>query len=367
MGSVSVMQTQSLSRRSRATVQVDAARKLLQAGTLAPLVAMNGLAKSYYRVLWLGTAAREGVLAAMSPRAMSIAELATALALPDGSEDGLTAWLDLGESVGLLRREGSDYELRGIARTLARHANDAVAAFYTELVELHHPLVSQTIARLREDRPFAIADADAELIARSSRIAEPYLAAAIEAVVPRQGRVRLVEVGCGSGAHIRTAAELNPALTARGLELQEDAADQARRNIQSWGLADRVTIEVGDIRDAQGTADADVVTLHQNIYYFGQDERTDVLRHLGTFLAPGGRLLVTTICRGTGAAASGLDLWCAMTRGADRLPSADELVAHLREAGYGDAQALQLTPDGMFCAFIGSNASPADSGAGPLS
>ncbi len=48
-------------------------------------------------------------------------------------------------------------------------------------------------------------------------------------MLPLDRPIRLLEVGCGSGAHIRTAAHLNPRLTAVGLELQEPAADRRAR------------------------------------------------------------------------------------------------------------------------------------------
>lgn len=338
----------------RASLQADAGRKLLRTGTAPSLLAMSGLIKAYYKVLWLGTAARCGVLAQLSRRPQDAASLASALGLPDDSADTLAAWLDLGASVGLLATLGGRYRLRGLALALSRTSNDALAAFVTELTVLHHPLATEAIDRLRDSRPLQIADADAELIARSSRISDPFLAAAIERVVPPEGPVRLVEVGCGSGAHIRTAAALNPALTARGLELQEGAAALATRNIADWGLAGRVTIEVADVRAIKGAADADLVTLHQNIYYFPVGERVDLLRHLGGFLAPGGRLLVTTICRGSAPTAAGLDLWCASTRDADRLPSASELLQQVRDAGYRDAESVPLTPDGLLCAVVGT-------------
>lgn len=341
-------------RRATSSLQRSAAAKLIRSGTIRPLLTMNGLAKSYYRVLWLGTAERHGILRTLGQGPLGVPELAATLALPHQAHDALGAWLDLGAFVGLVRQRGERYALRGPAKPLAKASNDAVAAFYRELTELHHPLITEAIDRLRDGRPLELGDADSELIARSSRISDPYLAAALEQVVPGEGGVRLLEVGCGSGAHIRTAAALNPRLTAVGLELQSGAADLARDNIAAWGLADRVTVEVGDVRDRVGQGEFDLVTLHQNIYYFPVRERGALVRHLGEFLTPGGRLLVTTICRNGGHAAAGLDLWCAMTRGADRLPDPKELTETLRTAGFTDVAALQLTPDAMFYGFVGT-------------
>ena len=266
----------------------------------------------------------------------------------------MAAWLDLGVSVGLLARRGDEYGVRRAAASLLAPHNDSVAAFYTELSGLHHRLVAETPERLREGRPFELSDADPALIARTSRMSAPYIEAVMREVVPATGQVRLLEVGCGSGAHIATAAALNPQLTAVGLELQPEVADQARSNIERWVLSARVRIDDGDVRDRHGTGDADLVTLHQNIYYFRFCERVTLLRHLATHLRPGGHVVITTFCRSGAHAAAALDLWGAMTHGADRLPEIPELRAQLEEAGYTDVRAEQVTPDGMFCAFIGA-------------
>ena len=51
-------------------------------------------------------------------------------------------------------------------------------------------------------------------------------------------------------------------------------------------------------------ADFDLATMRQNIYYFPTAERPDLLRHVRGFLKPGGRLLLTTECRGDSTAAA---------------------------------------------------------------
>jgi SAM-dependent methyltransferase len=76
-----------------------------------------------------------------------------------------------------------------------------------------------------------------------------------------------------------------------------------------------------DVRTRAPHADFDLATLHNNIYYFPVVERVAVLRHVQAFLKPGGRLLVTTVCRGPGVAVDILNLWGAMTSGCGRLPA----------------------------------------------
>ena len=75
----------------------------------------------------------------------------------------------------------------------------------------------------------------------------PVVCEALDAEVPRDGPFRVLDVGCGSGGYLRHAAARNPALTALGLEVGPGLLALARRNVAAWGLADRVTVEEGDV------------------------------------------------------------------------------------------------------------------------
>lgn len=63
------------------------------------------------------------------------------------------------------------------------------------------------------------------------------------------------------------------------------------------------------------------LTMHQNIYYFREQEQTALFEHLSGFLAPGGTLLVTTAVRTGQLSSATLDLWGAMSEGTSRLPA----------------------------------------------
>ena len=122
-------------------------------------------------------------------------------------------------------------------------------------------------------------------------------------------------------------------------------------NLRSWGLESRVKIETGDIREKVPDEPFDIATLYNNIYYFPVEERVTILRHVGSFLKPGGFLLLTTLCQGGGFGADVLNLWGAVTRDCGRLPSEDELIRQLREAGYNDVKTRNLIPGDRFVAF----------------
>lgn len=327
---------------------------LARRGWLRPMIELGWLGRSAYRVAFRGAGLESGLLRELDHQPSSVAGLMSRLDFQPDMADGLASWLDAGVACGELSRDGEGrYVIRRQSlKKLLRPANDPVAAFTIEMATLHHRLLLETPRRLASGERFAVSEADPAVIARSSRLSEPWITSALERCAPQSEPVRLLEVGCGSGTHIRTAAQMNRQLTAVGLELQEPAAEIARRNIATWGLDERVEIAVGDIRDRTPDASADLVTLHQNIYYFREQDQVELFQHLAGFLAPGGTLLVMTAVRTGTLASATLDLWGAMSEGCSRLPVPDELVARMHEAGLRDARAAKLGSDGLYYAFV---------------
>ncbi len=334
-------------------MRAQTAIEILRQGQMRVLLRAMRLATPYYRLVWLVAAFRAGLLARLSGGAASFQELAKDMARQRSDHDWLRKWLELGVRVGELRCNNDRYTLAGfLARALARPQNDAIVAILEEVATLHHALVLDTPPRLARADRFTLAEQDGVLIARSSPLVRPFVHEAIDEVVPRRGAWRLLEVGAGSGTYIRHAAERNPELTALGLELQPQVAELANSNLRHWGLAGRAVVDTGDVRQRAAEAAFDLVTFHNNIYYFAVDERVALLRHARSFLKPGGRLLLTTACSGGGPVGVALDIWSAGTEGCGRLPAAAELVAQMREAGFADASSRSLVPGDSYYAFF---------------
>src|SRR5262249_55665459 len=154
------------------------------------------------------------------------------------------------------------------------------------MVRHHHSFLTEGLRRLRCGARFTLADLDGELVARAARALEPLVQEALDAEIPARGPFALLDVGCGAGDYLRHAAARNPALTGVGLELHPGLAEAARRNVAAWGLAERVRVGMGDIRDLQLGELYDLVTLHNNVYYFPVGARVALLRHLRGSLKP---------------------------------------------------------------------------------
>ncbi|HEV2400423.1 MAG TPA: class I SAM-dependent methyltransferase [Candidatus Sulfotelmatobacter sp.] len=325
--------------------------RLWREGQLSVLVGATGELKSFYKLTYLAAAGEAGLLKRLASGSATFDSLAEFFAADARGREALEAWLQFGIRLKLLRVGPRGYELRGLARKLALPENDPVLAMVEEVAELHHKLITGTIPKIRAGELWSLDDQDGELIARSSRVLEVFQAEIIESTFPARDVVRLLEIGCGSGVYLRYAAERNPSLTAIGLDLQPAVAEMARTNLRGWGLEKRMKVEVGDIREKVPDKAFDIATLYNNIYYFPVEERVKLLAHIGGFLKHGGFLLVTTCCQGGSLGAEALNLWAAATGGAGRLPSEDELVRQLREAGYKNVKTTNLTPGDRFVAF----------------
>lgn len=325
--------------------------KVARSGRMGALRSLTGVMSEYTRACFLVAAARAGLLKALSDGPLPLERLAARL--ESGALPELAAWLDVGVAVGELGQGARGYRLVGtLSRALADQKNDDVLAMLEELTGLHQRLVVDSPALLRENKRLSLADQPGDVVARSSRLLEPFVEAALAAVVPRRGPFRVLEAGCGSGTYLRHMTELNPELEVVGLELQPQVADQARENLERWGVTKRASVLCEDVRDHEPDGTFDLVTLHNNIYYFPTEERPSLLSHARNFLCPGGKLLATTATRGGSASVSVLNLWGAMTEGCGPLPTPEELCAALAQAGFAPVRSENLAaPFERFHAF----------------
>ena len=320
-------------------------------GQLSLMLSLMKTNQEFYRVCFINTAITEGIYQKMAYGAIDYKALHQALNLQN-SEEALKAWLNLGVSLGELKEADGKYTIKGsLSKKLSNPDNDAYVALLQEVVDMHYNYIMQTPKLLKQQKKFPFDEEYGRLIARSSRTIEPVIFAVVDSVVPTKGDFNLLEVGCGSAVYIKKACDRNPSLKATGLELQAEVAKFAEENIKNWQLANRVTIKTGDVRQYEDEAKFDLVTLHNNIYYFAVEERSDLARHLLKYLKPGGQLLITTGGQGGNPLTQVLNLWSVMTEGTGALPDPDELCEQLKAGGFTNVQAERLIPFESFWAF----------------
>lgn len=329
--------------------------ELIRTKQLFLMLKLAGLFTPFYRLSYIAALVNNGFLEILGEKPLSFDELAQKVGVDKEYFGALEAWLQAGMRLKEIGLEEGGYTLKGISGQLARAGNDSFLAIIQEVTSLHHQLILETPRKLRNGERWRLDDQDGEVIARSSRILEPFQREAIDATFPATKPLTLLEVGCGSGIYLKYAAERNPQLNAVGVELQPSVADMARRNIAGWGLQERVKIESGDIRGKTFEHPFDIVTLYNNVYYFPVSKRVELLAHLRSYLKPDGFLLLTTGCQGGQVTMEILNLWGATTQGCDRLPHEAEMIQQMEAAGFVNVKARNLLPGDSFYMFIGYN------------
>lgn len=313
-------------------------------GALAAVALLRDL-RPFVRLHFLVAAQRLGLLAALAERPAPVPELVERLGVE--RPDLLEMLLGVGVEVGALRRRGGAYGLRGrSAAALARPTGDALSALLDELV-LYHGRVYRDLPELVRGRPAPDYLADAgTIVARSSRVTEPFIAEWVRESLRGRPAPSLLDVGCGSGVYLRVAAESSPRATGAGIELRPDVAELARGNLAQWGIAERFQVLQGDARAVLGTLGRrfDVALAANNLYYFTPRERVDLFAQLRGALAPGGTLLVVSLFEGTGLATRDLELVLAATPGCYELPALDAVLGELRAAGFDAPTVSRLVP-----------------------
>ncbi len=101
----------------------------------------------------------------------------------------------------------------------------------------------------------------------------------------------ILDVGCGRGRHARTMARRGYRVT--GIDLSEEAIEEARTQAAAEGLDAITSFQVGDMREPACDACADgVVNLFTSFGYFETDaENERALAAMTTALPPGGWFL----------------------------------------------------------------------------
>ncbi|MXN79017.1 methyltransferase domain-containing protein [Burkholderia sp. 4701] len=324
---------------------------LLKEGKLISAILANSLHKPFYTLSYLAALKNCGMLDQLSSGPTPFEELKLSYAGDAKTREALEGWLQMGCRLKVLASTRKGYVLAGLARKLALPENDATLALLQEVASLHYRLISETPERIGNGELWLLDNQDGALTARASRALEPFVLEAIKKYIPASKPCNLLEIGCGSGVYIRHAAERNPRLTALGLELQENVAQIARDNVKQWGLNNTVEISAGDIRTIPVESKFDAATLHNNIYYFSVDERTQVLDRIRGLLKEGGELLITTCCQGGNLGIEALNLWAASNLHGGRLPEVEEMIHQLKQAGYEEVESSQLIPGDSFYAF----------------
>jgi SAM-dependent methyltransferase len=298
----------------------------------------------FVRLHYLAVAVDLGLLEELRRGPATDGELGARLAI--GNQPLFAAFLRLGQALGELRCRAGRWSLRGRrSSALAAPTADSMRAMVQAAVGYDAVVYAGLAGHLRGAPPGDYLRTTGAVIARASRLVEPVLAPLVRSLVAQRRPRRLLDVGCGTGVYLAHAATANPQLTGVGIDLDAGVVDLARTRLAEAGLAERFQVRHADVRSAElPAASFDLVLLFQNVYYFAEDERPDLLRRLRALLAPGGAVVLASLFAGRSLAAAHYDLLFQATAGCGPLPRHEELDRQLRDAGFTTTRWVQLMP-----------------------
>ena len=274
----------------------------------------------------------------------SLAELSTRLEVVE--PEVLQHLLDLAVHRRVLRRRAGQYRARSaLARGLVRDPDGPIASMLHEVTAYHADVFDRLPGRLQGEPPRAYLEQYGPLVAQSSRIMAPWIEGFTSHAIGGAVARSILEIGCGAGAYLATYAALQERHHGVGLDLDPAVAAAAQAFITQVGLDDRFAVRQGDVRHAKAWPEGpfDVVTAHQNVYYFNADERATLWQQCRHHLAETGKLVIVTPTSG-GPMSNYFSLILLSTKGCHDLPSIDDLTRELAEAGFQTIRRERLIP-----------------------
>ncbi len=259
----------------------------------------------------------------------------------------LEALLEMGVALKELSRDRDLYRIRGrISQALVTNQGDPLAALIQEHVSYHGSVYRHFAQRLTGGPLGEYLEETGSVVARSSRVLEPMVASFAKDLVRSARPLRLLEIGCGSGAYLHHAFTANREISGVAIDLRKDVVNEAIQNLNLWQIGDRFKVSVGDIRRPSAVLDGpfDIITLYNNIYYFDPTEYASLFRSLRSRLARNGTLGIVSMMKGKSLTSFQFDIVLRSTAGCARLPALSELGAVLRESGFNQVVSEKLMP-----------------------
>jgi cyclopropane fatty-acyl-phospholipid synthase-like methyltransferase len=148
----------------------------------------------------------------------------------------------------------------------------------------------------------------------------------------------------------------NANATGIGIDIDAAVVEQAKQNLENWGLRDTFTIIAGDIRSpAQGIEGTfDLITLYNVLHYFDSEKRIELLQTLRSMLSPDGTVAIATFLRSKGKdlGAANLNMVNSSLRGLAPLPDLIEMTAELKQSGFTRIKTQRLIPGSTFYGIV---------------
>jgi SAM-dependent methyltransferase len=269
----------------------------------------------------------------------------------------LDAILEVGLSLKELSIRNGMYRVKGKRSLFLMGSDgDVLSAFIEANVTYYNATYRHFADRLKGAPLADYLQEFGEVIARFSRMAEPYVRHFIGDILKGKAAVRMLDIGCGTGVYLRSAFEMNPNTSGIGIDVDENVVMQARENLNHWDINDQFKVVAGDIRTPPSEISGlfDLITLNNIVYYFPVKERTNLFQSLRKLLSPDGAIAIISYFQSEGKdlAAANLNIVTSSLLDCTPLPDLNEIKSHLSEAGLQRIQATKLIPKSAFFGVV---------------
>jgi len=310
--------------------------------------------QAFLRMHFLFAAYESGLLSALSVPCTRETLIET---LGVKRPDLLDALLEIGRAIGEVAEKNGLFLLKGKrSRAVMSERGDIIAAMIQANVTYYSDAYRNAARRLQGGELGDDLEEIGELVARFSKGVEPIIRKFVSTLVSGKETMRVLDVGCGSGVHLRSVYAANGNASGIGLEIDAEVARQASENIARWGLGDRFEILSGDIRNPPEAVSGpfDLVTLYNMLYYFDEQDRDALLERIRAMLSPHGRVAVVMNfnSRGRDIAAANLNVVNCSLKGLQPLPGLEEMASVLRHAGFSTVHVHHFIPASTFCGIV---------------
>jgi 2-polyprenyl-3-methyl-5-hydroxy-6-metoxy-1,4-benzoquinol methylase len=272
----------------------------------------------------------------------------------------LEALLDVGLSAKELAFNNGSYRIKGKrSKAVMGKEGDLLAAMMQANVTYYSSVYRNAAERMR-GAPLGDDLAEiGDVVARFSKIAEPLLRQFTAVIVSKKKSLRVLDVGCGSGVFLQSIFHANSNATGIGIDIDAAVVEQARHNIEKWGLSDNFTIIAGDIYSPpEGIGGPfDLITLYNVLHYFTSDKRIDLLQTLRSWLSPEGTVVIATFLQSNGKdlGAANLNMVNSSLKGLAPLPDLNEMKRELKQSGLSRIDTQRLIPGSTFYGIVAGN------------
>ena len=271
----------------------------------------------------------------------------------------LDALLDVGLSVKELSYKNGSYSISGkISKAITSNKGDMLAAMIQANI-MYYSSVYRCVADRIHGAPLGNdLEKIGDLVARFSKISEPFIKNFIKDIISGKDSMRVLDVGCGSGIFLQSIFNANHNASGIGIDIDEVVVEQAEQNIEKWGLNNKFRIIPGDIRVPPDSLEGpfDLITLFNILYYFPSEERLELLWRLRSMLAPNGTIAIAMNLksRGNDLEAANLNMVNVSLKGLTPLPDLDEITMQLKDGGFDKIEARRLIPASTFYGIAAS-------------